>query len=243
MGFVPGLSLKSMLGHSDDVDTNLRMLHHGVATKDIETPLKTLIGTPAVVNLSSESTDDVFSTGTGAWVVRVSGLDENLVQTFEDVNLNGQNAVATTTLFYLVETLQVIAAGSGDENAGQIWAGSGALTAGVPANAVASMEAGTNLSKNAVIGVPADKKFVVWQFGIYSGDTTKNLNFEFHQYSAATGLWYEAFDIHGKLDASIPDVRAYPALNEGDVITLRTAVNTGTAKVTANLAGYVVDAA
>lgn len=227
------------IGHSDEVGTNLRPLFHGTATADITPNIQALIATPAQVKVASTSAADVLTSGTGAWVVQVTGLDENLDPLVENVNLNGQTAVTTTGTFYIVTKLQVIAAGSGGENAGTIWCGTGVFTGGVPATHLLDIETGTNVSAFCVIAVPTGKSFVVDQLSIFSGDTTKDLNFQFYQYSPVTGLWYEVFDVHGKQGSIILPVSAYPVLGAGSVVMLRCAVNTGTAKVTGSIAGYL----
>ena len=242
LGLVAGTSKDSALGHSDDVGTTLGLLYHGhVTAAPIEPNISAHLETPAVVKVASTSANDkgTATAGTGARTVLLVGLDENLEVATETVTLDGQTAVTTTTTFAVVRKMQVTSAGTGGVNDGTIWVGTGSFTTGVPATHLNAMEAGTNISATALMAVPASFKWVVDQFSIYSGDTSKVLNFQFYQYSYATGLWYEAFDIHGKQDAINPDVYSYPPLTAGDLLALRTAVNTGTAKVTGSISGFL----
>ena len=237
-GRIPGLSKESALGHSDDVNTNLRCLYHGMGTSGIYTNVQSLIETPAEVFIASESANDA-SAGSGARTVLIVGLDANLDVAQTIATLNGQTAVSIGT-WAAVRKMQVLTAGATGSNEGEIWLGTGVFTAGAPANHLNAMEPGTNVAVTALMVVPADHKWYVDQFTIYSGDTTKTLNFQFWQYSYTTGLWYEVFDIHGKQDSEAPDVRSYPPLSGGDAVMLRCAVDTGTAKVTGSIGGFLV---
>ena len=240
-GQVPGVSVAMSLGHSDGVSTTLRTLYHGAGTGELS--LDTLIATPATVAVASTDVDDdANGTATGALAVQLSGLNSNLAEITENVVLDGQTEVVTTSQWYVVTKVQVISAGSSGANEGTVWVGAvGSFTAGVPATKFNAVEAGTNVSATAVTAVPAGKRFYVNQFSLASGDTTKVLNFQFKQYSAAAGLWYETYDIHGKQDFLTQNVVAYPSLGPGDVAIIRCKVNNGTALITASLAGVFID--
>jgi len=163
-----------------------------------------------------------------------------MIEISEAVTLNGQTAVTTTNTFKCVTKITVTSAGATGSNEGVIYARSGTVTAGVPATFYGSIEIGTNISAIAVLFVPKDHIFVVSQIFTSIGDSSKTRNFNFKQYVPATGLWLEAFDVHTKEAEFLLPVVAYPALVEGSVIDLNVAVDTGTAKVTASLAGYLI---
>lgn len=241
LGNLPDRTPITAIGHSDDVNTNLRCLYHGMLTDELYPAVEALLLTPAQVKVSSTDANDT-SAGTGARTVRLTGLDASGDPQTENVALQGQTGVTTTGTWKAVTKAQVLAAGSTKSNAGQIWVGTGTVTAGVPATKLNSVEIGTNVSATCLHVVPAGKRLVVTQLSIYSGDTTKTLNFQFYQYSAATGLWYEAFDVHGTQGSILLPVVAYPALTAGDAVMMRCAVNTGTAKVTGAIAAMLVDA-
>ena len=242
-GEVAGVSTRSSLGHSDSVGTTICVLYALHSSQVICTNIRDVYDTPQTVKVASTSTSDT-SDGTGARTVLLSGVDSNLEPLTEIITMNGRTAVTSTETFKAVEKVQVLTAGDGGSNAGDIWVGMNAavFTTGVPDLGINAVETGTNISATAFLVVPKGKKFYVNQFTVYSGDTTKILNFQFYQYSATTGLWYEAFDIHGKQEALSPDVYSYPPLNEGDIVMLRVAVDAQTAIITGSIGGYLVEA-
>lgn len=118
----------------------------------------------SVIKISSSSTNDVMTTGTGAWTVKVSGVDANYAKITDTVQLNGQTAVNTAKTFLFVEELEVLTAGTGLANAGTIYAGTGTVTSGVPATKYCAISVGTNVSRQAFYVVPAGYKFVLNDF-------------------------------------------------------------------------------
>lgn len=108
----------------------------------------------SVMKVSSSSTDDSGS-GTGAQTVTVSGLDANYNELSEVVTLNGQTEVLTTNSFIRVFRAFVNTAGAGATAAGDIYVGTGTVTAGVPATVYAKIPVGANQTLMAVWTVPA----------------------------------------------------------------------------------------
>lgn len=86
----------------------------------------------SVLKISSSSANDT-SAGTGARTVYLEGLDGNYAVISETITLNGQTAVNTVHSYLYVNSFYVLTAGSGGENAGNINAGTGVVTSGVPA--------------------------------------------------------------------------------------------------------------
>lgn len=231
-----GVATASGTGHSDVVGTTLGLLYHKHDTAAVDAHVFALVATPATVQVASTSGVDV---GT---VVQLRGVTGTGAAATELVVLNGQTPVAGTVVWRVVEKATVMVAANGTSNAGTVWVGTAAATfiAGVPTQALNAIEAGTNMSAAAIIAVPTGSVFVVTQFSIYSGDTNKVLDFEFYQYDPTTGLWYEAFDIHGTQSGITPDVYSYPALQPGAVVMLRASVNVGHAIATGVIGGYMV---
>jgi hypothetical protein len=93
-----------------------------------------------VMNLTSASTDDVATSGTGAWTIEIDGLDANYDEQMETLSLNGQSDVATANSYIRIHSLSLKTAGTGGTNAGRIYLGTGTNTAGVPANQYAIIE-------------------------------------------------------------------------------------------------------
>jgi hypothetical protein len=126
-----------------------------------------------VLKVSSSSTDDT-SAGTGARTVQLYGLDGDYNEINELVTLNGQTAVNTTQSFLRINRMVVRSAGSGGENAGVIYAGTGTITTGVPANVYASVNGvvGSNQSLMALWTVPAGYTAYLSQYDISNGTTS-----------------------------------------------------------------------
>lgn len=108
----------------------------------------------SVLKISSSDANDT-SAGTGARTVLISGLDGDYNTVTETVILNGQTAVNTTNSFLYVNAFYVVTAGSGGQNAGVIYAGTGTVTAGVPATIYDLIAAGYNNRTTAHYCVPA----------------------------------------------------------------------------------------
>lgn len=110
------------------------------------------------MTISSGSTDDVATTGTGAWTVTVYGLTvsgSNWVETKETVSLNGQTGVALTNDYIRIYRAFVKTAGTGNVNAGAIYIGSGTITTGVPANVYGQIRAGKGQTNMAIWALPS----------------------------------------------------------------------------------------
>jgi len=99
----------------------------------------------SLMNLSSSVAGDVGQ------AVLVEGLDANYKDISEVILLNGQSAVSSTKSFLRVNDLIVV---SGSPT-GNIYFGTGALTAGVPANVYNFISALDNKSQVAIYTVPA----------------------------------------------------------------------------------------
>lgn len=127
-----------------------------------------------VLKVSSSSTDDT-SAGTGARTVQLYGLDADYNEINELVTLNGQTAVNTTQLFLRINRMVVRSAGSGGANAGVIYAGTGTVTTGVPANVYASVNGvtGANQSLMALWTVPAGYTAYLLQYDVSNGTTSQ----------------------------------------------------------------------
>jgi len=91
------------------------------------------LASPVTMKVSSSSAADVNTSGTGAWTVFIKGINNNGEEASETVALNGQTAVNTATTYSFIQSVTVLAVGTGGANAGNIYVGTGTVTAGVPA--------------------------------------------------------------------------------------------------------------
>lgn len=124
-GFIEGHRTVTVFGYNGDVDTSEVTVW----------PLSSIITHPAAalqMKVSSTSANDT-SAGTGARTVVIQGLDANYVEISETVTLNGQTEVLTAQSFFRINYAYVATAGSTNSAAGDIYFGTGTVTAGVPA--------------------------------------------------------------------------------------------------------------
>jgi hypothetical protein len=97
------------------------------------------------MKISSSSADD-DATGTGARTVLIEGVNGTGGLVTETVILDGQNEVNTVNSYDAIERMTVLTVGSGGKNAGIIYAGTGTVTAGVPAVPYSAIGIGDNTS-------------------------------------------------------------------------------------------------
>jgi hypothetical protein len=124
-GQIPGHRSVTIFGYNGDVDT----------TEVTVWPHTGLIAHPAAalqMKVSSVNAADT-SAGTGARTVLIQGLDADYNEISEVVTLSGQTAVTTANSYIRINYAAVATAGSGQSAAGDIYIGTGTVTAGVPA--------------------------------------------------------------------------------------------------------------
>jgi hypothetical protein len=110
----------------------------------------------SVMTVSSSNTNDT-SAGTGARTVEVFGLDTDYNEISEVVTLNGQTPVNTAKSYLRINRGIVRSAGSGEQNAGIIYAGTGTVTLGVPVNIYLTIDGqGDNQTLMCLWTVPAN---------------------------------------------------------------------------------------
>lgn len=158
-GQIQGHRNVTVFGFNPDVDT----------TQVSVWPLQSLIGYPSsAIQMKVSSTDaNDTSAGTGARTVVVQGLDANYNEISETVTLNGQTAVTTTASFLRINYAYVATAGSGLSAAGDIYIGTGTVTAGVPATVYDIINYDYNNTTTGSYTVPAGYTAYVSQ-GLFS---------------------------------------------------------------------------
>jgi hypothetical protein len=133
------------------------------------------LATATAMTISSSSANDTAA-GTGAKTVTLIGLDSNWLQVSQTVTLNGQTGVAIPISLIRVFRAFVATAGTGEVNAGNIWIGSGDITAGVPAAKYAGILIGLGQTLMAVYSIPANAtkggKIVHWYADIGGATAT-----------------------------------------------------------------------
>ena len=134
--------------------------------------LYSYLSAASVLKVSSSSANDT-SAGTGARTVELFGLDSDYNEINEVVTLNGQTAVNSTQSYLRINRMVVRSAGSGGYNAGIVYAGTGTVTTGVPANIYATINGdGTNQTLMALWTVPAGYTGYLMQYDVSNGTTS-----------------------------------------------------------------------
>jgi hypothetical protein len=146
-GQIQGHSSVIVFGYNPDVDTSEETVWPDGGTIPHPT-------SASVLKISSSSANDT-SAGTGARSVFIEGLDGDYNVVSETVILSGQTAVNTTKSYLYVNSFYVVSVGSGGENAGNINAGTGTVTAGVPAVLYDIIATGYNSRTTGHYCVPA----------------------------------------------------------------------------------------
>jgi hypothetical protein len=158
LGLVPGVTQFRKFGMNSSVPSGTdEMWSQGA--------VRTLPGAAAVVVTSSDSIEDDPDKGgevpgTGAFTLRIEGLDANYLEITEDITLNGTANVNTTQSFLRVNRAYCLTAGTGEINAGNI-------TGTIGGNAQYFIEAGQGQTHQTHYTVPANKYLVVT--GYYVG--------------------------------------------------------------------------
>lgn len=167
-GQIPGHTSLYKFGYNSDVDS----LYETVWSQG---GLYSYLASASVITVSSSSAADT-STGTGARTVTVVGLDPDYNQISEVVTLNGQTAVNTVNSYIRLTEATVDTAGSGEQNAGTIYGGTGTVTAGVPQTVYFAMVLGDNQTLKALWTVPANHTAYL-QTALYAAATAQSGKF------------------------------------------------------------------
>jgi len=123
--------------------------------------------TAVTLEVASSSVADILTSGTGAWSIRVYGLDANYRFQTEDFNLNGQTVVSGTKTWVFVYGAEVLTYGTGLVNAGTIYVADAVVTwtNGVPTGGgaltktFAAITIGHNSSHSGYFCVPANERY------------------------------------------------------------------------------------
>lgn len=131
----------------------------------------THLAAPSKLTVSSGNAND-SSAGTGARTVQLVGINGTGSEVFETVTLNGQTPVETVNTYTEINNMVVMSVGSGGKNAGQIYAGTGTVTAGVPVNVIGHIAVGDNNSQTGHYTIPKGYTGYLTHGNISTGTTT-----------------------------------------------------------------------
>ncbi len=231
------LLVTDSLWSSSDEMTGYSVIHKYGHNLDIDSTFETIwsegtnyafIPTATVLKISSSSADDT-SDGTGARTITIQGLDANYFEKSETITLNGQTAVNTSNTYFRIHRMFVETAGSGQENAGTIYAGTGTVTTGVPANKYATIPVGYNQTMMAIYTIPCDKTAYMTMF-YAQPDSQASYQVQMLTGRATdSGVLRVRNELHAYQNQAIFNYKPYLKLTEKTDIQLR--AKTGTANV------------
>jgi len=184
----------------------------------------------SVLKISSSSTADDGG-GTGALTVRIWGLDANYAAITEDIILTGQTEVNTVNEYLRIYRMRVLTSGTGLTNAGNIWAGTGTVTAGVPAVKYAMMPATDGSTSMCIYTIPADYEGLIIHadLSVVAAKGAKSALF-----TRILGETFVANQRHIAEASNVSLVNSLPLyVDEKTDIELRAKITTGTTPVAA----------
>ena len=194
----------------------------------------------SVMEISSSNASDTVA-GTGARTVTIYGLDGNYNQINETVSLNGQTAVNTTNSYLRVFHLMVNTAGSGGAAAGTIYAGTGTVTTGKPAN-VYGVYTADGGSTACIYTIPAGYTGYIFDFLVSSAITTANAFSSIGLYARPYGGVFDN-TIQGRCangGAFVIPLNYPIAFSEKSDIEVRALSSSASANVTANFSIVII---
>lgn len=186
-GMIPGYATHYVFGHNDAVGATRETLwgQGGFAT---------FPASAVEMQLSSGDADDAAG-DTGARIVTVYGLDASYLEVTENVTLNGQTPVNTTNTYIRVLDLTVASAGSTGWNEGIIYAGVGAVVAGVPATVYNRIDATYGRDLTCFYTVPAGKTGLITSY-YYSSGEIKEAAFSIFTRPRGGSAWMAQDHVH-----------------------------------------------
>ena len=185
----------------------------------------------SVMKLSSSATGDVGQ------LVLVTGLNNEHDEISEVLVLNGQNAVNSTFSYLRINGLQILT----DSPTGDIYLGTGALTAGVPANVYGFIAAGDGTMMCANYSVPVGHTLFIQGGSINGalGNANKLITVSFN--TIINGVTYKgARIITSGGYQHYPYTPPIAVPEKSDLLDTATTTDTTLCSVTANLSGILI---
>lgn len=224
LGRIPGHSLVTFFGHNPNVTTGAEQTIWPCGNG-----ADPFIATASTMTLSSgDSTDN--QAGVGLTSVLIQGLDTSWVEASEFLSMHATDGqLGTTTVNTYIRINAVIAwtTGSSGKNAGIVYIGTGALTAGVPANVHSCIAIGANFTETGIYSIPVGKTGFNIQ-AQYGGESNKNIVLNAYQRNFGLPFWrIAAFNLSNQNVTLLPLIppASIPAKSD---IHLRGTINTGT---------------
>ena len=159
---------KALSGRNDDINTSFMQ----IAANAIVLPT-----TPTTTTISSNDINDTVA-GTGARKYRVTALDGAWNQHILTGDMDGANAVTLVPDLLRVLSVEITECGSTGSNQGNIYVGSGAVTAGVPDVRYKEVTIGVNKDRDLFSCVPSQRKAYITRVNVTTLENTEPLTLQ-----------------------------------------------------------------
>lgn len=185
----------------------------------------------STMTLSSSATGDTTQS------VLISGLNANYAEISEVLTLNGQTPVTSTKSFFRVNDMLVLT----DSPTGNLYFGTGTVTAGVPANVYGFISAGDNSMMCGSYTVPAGYTLYILGGSVNCSLANQNKLVTINFSTTVAGVRYAAAKI-----ISSGGYQHYPYTpplavpEKSDLLDTATTTDNTTSTVTANLSGILI---
>jgi hypothetical protein len=180
-GRVPGCAAKEKYGTDSDVDTTYKTVWSESVSKVFRT-------TEVIMTISSDDADDIAA-GSGAQTVFIEGVNALYEKISETLIMDGVDEVDTDLAYMVVTRMYVVTAGASLVNEGNIYVGTGTVTAGKPAVVEAKIPADFGQTAQAFDIVPAGHTYYLCR-SLMSAARTGTTNVDIRlRWKANGGAW------------------------------------------------------
>lgn len=185
----------------------------------------------AKMYLSSDSTLDTTQS------VLIQGLDANYNQISEVLALNGQAGVLSANTYFRINGMVVVT----DSPVGNLYFGTGTITAGVPANVYGFISSGDNNMLAAIYTVPAGYTLYITGGSVSSGTSGQNKYATIKFYIQSGGVKYAGATITQSNGYQyFPYNPPLAVAEKTDLFDTATTTDATPAQVSVNLSGYLI---
>lgn len=230
LGLVPGWRLLRKFGMNDTVQS-------GVNEMWPRTGSRVQPSVAGVCTVVSDGATDTYPSGIGTRTVRVEGLDADGLEIYEDFELSGLTPVVGSKLFWRINRMYGLTAGSTQLN-------EGVITASVGGNVQYMIEAGEGQSHQTHYTVPAGHVLLVYEYTIGVGrmanadlDVLSQVRFYDEN---GTGHWRSFDDLFLYNGARVDHKIMVPITGRADI--RQKIVSSTATQADSTFLGYLVDA-
>lgn len=187
MGKRQGRTVWNKFGYNEDIDSGQTEVIWSTGGA------LTILTSASTLDVVSSSANDIVTTGSGARVILIDGIDANWERQTETVNMNGIGTATTTNSFLGVNRAYVITSGASDSNEGNI-----TITATTGGSTQAQIPAGGGVTQQLIFFTQANHTALAdWLFfnvnKLSGGGGNPRITIKGWSYSYVVDCKYEVF--------------------------------------------------